>query len=752
MTKRSQCFSRFFSAFLAVVVFLLGFVPQVLAEDASLQNLVATAPAHRPGEIVVLYRDGQVPVLKKFTDDHAAAAALAAFQKDPAVTAVDWNATVHLAADRVTPDDEFFAYQWYLEKIHAPEAWKLVQGSRSVVVGVLDTGVDLNHQDLRNNIWTNPREVLDGLDNDGNGFPDDVHGWDFVDDVGDPQPHFGKAWTETGVNHGTFLSGIIGAVGNNGVGTSGVAWNVRIMPVRVLDSEGMGDVETVAKGIVYALQNGAQILNLSFVGPDRSSVLDAAIIRAHDAGLTVVTAVGNDNAKNGGQNLDQLPNYPVCSDGSGQQNLTIGVAATDETDHKAAFSAYGTHCVDISAPGVSMWGTRYHNVTRPGFGESYGGFWQGTSFATAIVTGAAALLKSMSPSLSNEEIRMLLTKTADPIDALNPTYAGKLGAGRLNLASAVRSLAAALPSAPVSSRALLGVGAPAGMPAEVRLFTQSGAFVRSFAVYNAGFTGGVVAASGDLDADLHDEIVTAPQKSGGPHIRVFDTAGIMKGEFFAYDAKMTGGVSVAVGDLDGDGRAEIITAPASAAQPEVRVFDGDGKMLTSFLAYDPAFRGGVSVAVGDLDADGRAEIITAPGPGGGPHIRVFNSKGNLKTQFFAEEKTDLRGWRVVVGDTQLQGAAGIGVIPATGVAHELHLFNGLGVLYGIVEFATPADNFPVTLGVIDPHGRADVITSVPTSVGTSLSAHDTDGKEHAFVVTYPKGVLKAPNPFVVRKP
>ncbi|MBP9748930.1 S8 family serine peptidase [Patescibacteria group bacterium] len=717
-----------------------------------MQRLVATAPAHRLGEIVVLYQGASLPELKKYDDDQAAAAALVAFRKDPAVVAADWNATVHLAADRVTPDDEFFPYQWYLEKIQAPEAWKLVQGSRSVVVGVLDTGVDLDHQDLRNNIWTNPREVLDGLDNDGNGFPDDVHGWDFVDDVGDPQPHFGKSWTETGVNHGTFISGIIGAVGNNRVGTSGVAWNVRIMPVRVLDSEGTGDVETVAQGILYALQNGAQILNLSFVGPDRSSVLDAAIMRAHDAGLTVVTAVGNDHAKNGGQNLDLMPNYPVCSDGIGQQNLTIGVVATDETDHKAAFSAYGSHCVDIAAPGVSMWGTRYHNVTRPGFGESYGGFWQGTSFATAVVTGAAALLKSMSPSLSNEEIRTLLMKTADPIDVLNPTYAGKLGAGRLNLAAAVQSLANALPTAPVSSRALLGVGAPPGMPAEVRLFTQGGAFVRSFSAYGAGFTGGVVAASGDLDADLHDEIVTAPQSAGGPHIRMFDTAGIMKGEFFAYDAKMTSGVSLAVGDLDADGRAEIITAPASGALPEVRVFDGEGKLLTSFLAYDAAFHGGVAVAVGDLDADGRAEIITAPGVGGGPHIRVFTAKGNLKTQFFAEEKTDLRGWRVMVGDTQRQGAAGIGVMPATGVAHELHLFNGLGVLYGIVEFATPADTFPVTLGVIDPRGRADVITSAPTSAGTSLSAHDTDGKEHAFVVTYPKGTVTAPNPFVVRKP
>jgi hypothetical protein len=399
-----------------------------------------------------------------------------------------------------------------------------------------------------------------------------------------------------------------------------------------------------------------------------------------------------------------------------------------------------------------VWGARYHNVTIPGFGELYGGFWQGTSFATAVVTGAAAMLKSMSPSISNQEIRTLLMRTADPIDALNPSYVGKLGAGRLNLAAAVRSLAASLPTAPASSRALLGVGSPPGMQAEIRLFTQGGAFVRTLSVYNAGFRGGVVAASGDLDADLHDEIVVAPQSAGGPHIRIFDTSGIAKGEFFAFDKKMTGGVSLAVGDLDGDGRAEIVTAPASGTSPEVRVFDGEGRLLASFLAYAPVFGGGVSVAVGDVDADGRAEIITAPGVGGGPHIRVFSGKGNLKTQFFAEDKTDLRGWRVMAGDTQLQGTVGIGVMPATGVAHELHLFNSFGVLYGIVEFATPAENFPVTLGVIDPRGRADVLTSVPVSFGTSLSAHDTDGKEHAFVVTYPKGIVRAPNPFVVRKP
>lgn len=707
-------------------------------------------PPHRPGEIVVLTKGSEVPSKIRFATDAEAEEAIAAYRRDPDVVSVGWNVTFEATADRVNPDDEYFSNQWYLEKINAPEAWTMSEGSKSVVVAVLDTGVDLDHPDLRNNIWTNPYEVLDGLDNDHNGFPDDIHGWDFVNDVGDPRPRFTGAWTETGVNHGTIVSGIIGAVGNNRIGIAGVTWNVRIMPVKVLDDQGLGDVETVAKGIDYAVRNGAQVMNLSFVGLDKSSVLDAAIARAAGAGVTVVTAAGNDNAQNGGHDLDQSPNYPVCSDGGAGKNFVIGVAATDEKDVKAPFSGYGSHCVDISAPGVGFYSTRYQDVTIPNFGEPYGGFWQGTSLATAVVSGAAALLKAVSPSLSPDEIRDFLESTAVPIDGLNPTYAGKLGAGRLDIAAAVAKVIATRTQVR-ENRAYVGTAAPAGLPPEVKLFTPSGAYVRSFMAYGPSMTSGVSAASGDVDGDWQDEIVTAPAGAASGTIRVWSSSGAMKGEFYGFADRSPTGVSLAVGDLTGSGPAEIVAAERSGGS-EVRVFSGTGQLLSSFSAYAPEYKGGVSVAVGDVDADGKDEIITAPLSGGGPHIRIFDLKGDLKAQFFAGDKSDTRGWRVAAGDTQHQGSAGIGVMPASGKADTLELYNGLGVLYGVVEFSASVERFPFAIGDVDGDGRSDVVITAPTPDGVSFAAHDTDGKSKGYAVVYMKPVAALPDPFVVLRP
>lgn len=745
--KLQRASSRLFGVFV-MSVFLFGQIAPgtVFAKTQDVQQLT-----HKKGELVVLFKGSSLPVRIAFSSEDEARAALLVYKKNPQVAEVSWNSLVQVTAERITPDDEYYSSQWYLEKIHAPEAWKISQGSRSVVVAVLDTGVFLNHPDLRNNIWTNPREVLDGLDNDGNGYPDDIHGWDFVDDVGDPQPHFTNGWTNTGANHGTAIAGIIGAVGNNTIGIAGVTWNVRIMSVRVLDSQGLGDVATVAKGIDYAVRNGAQIINMSFVGFEQNEVLSAAILRAHEAGVTIVAAAGNDDAQNGGKNLDANPNYPVCLDGGPGENDVIGVTAIDEKDVKAVFAGYGAHCVDIAAPGVGIWSTRYQNLTIPGLGDAYGGFWQGTSLATAVVTGAAALIKGINPALTSADIANILKKTADPIDDINPLYKGKLG-GRLNLYQAAVAASSAVPTSSVS-RALIGTGAGAGSPPEVKLFTRDGSYVRSFLAYAVKFLGGVHVVSGDLDADLRDEIVTAPASNGGPHIRIFDSNSNLKKEFFAYDQKMTSGLSLAVGDVDGSGRDEIIVAPAKNAEPRVKVFDGSGNLLASFLAYDPAFRGGVHVAVGDIDGDGKAEIVTGPGQGGGPHIRVFDGVGNLKTQFFVGDGTDLSGRRVAVGDTQLQGASGIAVMPASGVAHSLQLFTGVGVLFGVVDFSIASPLFPFALGDLDSHGRSDVLVSTNTQEGSSVSAYDTDGKLRSYVVTYAKGTAKnPPDPFVLAKP
>ena len=151
----------------------------------------------------------------------------------------------------LTSDDPYRSQQWYLDAIGAPAAWDWSTGSRDVVIAVLDTGVDLDHPDLIGNIWTNPGEAVgDGRDNDGNGFVDDIHGWDFIEDDSSPIPDSDSAFDEEAVAHGTAIAGTIGAAGNNAVGITGLNWSVRIMPLRILDNLGEGDSKTAIRALI----------------------------------------------------------------------------------------------------------------------------------------------------------------------------------------------------------------------------------------------------------------------------------------------------------------------------------------------------------------------------------------------------------------------------------------------------------------------------------------------------------------------
>ena len=217
-----------------------------------------------------------------------------------------------------TPDDSHYSSQWYLEKVGAPDAWETTTGSQDVIIAVLDTGVDINHPDLSANIWHNNSEIPNnGLDDDNNGYIDDYYGWDFISESSDPLPKYDDGWTESGIHHGTVVAGVAGAEGNNGIGISGLNWSIKIMPIRVLDGAGLGDTSNVYKGIKYAVNNGADFINLSFVGDNQDSLLNSAIQEAWEAGIIIFAAAGNNNI-----NLNNSPRYPVCNE------YVIGVLAS----------------------------------------------------------------------------------------------------------------------------------------------------------------------------------------------------------------------------------------------------------------------------------------------------------------------------------------------------------------------------------------------------------------------------------------
>lgn len=335
-----------------------------------------------------------------------------------------------------SPNDPYFVDQWYLNKIQAPAAWQTGTGSNDVIVAVLDTGFDLDHPDLVQNTWVNTGEIPNnGIDDDGNGFVDDVHGWDFVDHNNSPEPSISTTYDEGAVSHGTVIAGIIGATTNDANGIAGINWHVKLMNVRILDNTGIGNSEVAREGIEYAVKNHAKIINLSFTGFDNDPQLESTINAAEEAGVLIVAAVGN--TEGGGINVDETPIYPACDGHGSPDNGIIGVASTDETDTKSTFSNYGATCTDLSAPGENILSTVYQNDAWLPFAKGYyQGGWSGTSMAAPMVSGAAALVYATYPHLTPPQLKNVLRLSADPVHVTG-VASGKMGAGRLNVANAL---------------------------------------------------------------------------------------------------------------------------------------------------------------------------------------------------------------------------------------------------------------------------------------------------------------------------
>ncbi len=319
--------------------------------------------------------------------------------------------------------------QWYLEQIGAFDAWDTQTDASSVVVAIIDSGIDLDHPDLAGNIWVND-DPIDGIDNDQNGFIDDRNGWDFVSDDNDPTPDVTEDELDPiAMTHGTMVAGIVGALGNNSVGTSGIAWRVRLMSLRGLNSAGAGSSTDVANAIYYAVANGADIINLSFSGYESDDILNDAIAYAFHSGVVIVAAMGNANV-----NANDKTVYPVCLR-SGEDDYVIGVGASDRRDERADFSNYGSECTDLVAPGVSIFGLSYQDAVN-GYDDFYDNGWQGTSVAAPMVVGASALLLAKYPNLTPTGVRLALEAGVDAIPDTEPEKA-HLGAGRLNVAKAL---------------------------------------------------------------------------------------------------------------------------------------------------------------------------------------------------------------------------------------------------------------------------------------------------------------------------
>ncbi len=324
----------------------------------------------------------------------------------PDVLWVEPNGWVH--ASGIHPDDDFYlAQQESLRLIGLPEAWVFSTGDASPIA-IMDTGLALAHSDLDDKVWTNVGEIAgNDIDDDGNGYVDDVIGWDFVND--DPLP-------QDDDNHGSHVAGIAAAETDNNYGVAGVTWTNPVMALKVLDRDGYGSWEDVAAGIIYAADNGARVLNLSFGGETSSQTIEDAVSYARAQGCLVVAAVGNNAIQ---------PNpveYPAALPG------VLAVAATTLTDEPWEHSNRGPE-VDVAAPGVEIFSTGY---TASFYVNS------GTSMAAPHVSGLAALIWSLQPSLTAGQVAEVITSTAR--DVYTPGWDYRSGWGRIDAKSAVLSL------------------------------------------------------------------------------------------------------------------------------------------------------------------------------------------------------------------------------------------------------------------------------------------------------------------------
>lgn len=340
------------------------------------------------------------------------------------------NPAIPDAPQQTEGADPLFSHQWGMLDIGTREAWKITHGSSDMIVAVIDTGVDYTHEDLLPNIWRNTREIPDnGIDDDNNGYIDDVIGWDFASNDNKPfdltVPPLDILFKGGNAGHGTHCAGNVAARGDNGLGISGVAPNVKIMPLRFITEKGQGTTADAIRAIRYAVDNGAKVMSNSWgsEGEDPSEgaenrALRDAVQYGQDKGVLFIAAAGNGHKGVGYDNdTDKAPSYPSSYD----HDIIISVAALDRNDNLGSFSNWGVRTVDIGAPGVAVYSTMVQNqysdivIDKLGFKAT----WDGTSMATPHVAGAAALYWSAHPTKTWQEVKAAIIGSAKKINAMS---------------------------------------------------------------------------------------------------------------------------------------------------------------------------------------------------------------------------------------------------------------------------------------------------------------------------------------------
>ncbi len=635
-----------------------------------------------------------------------------------------------LQALAVVSNDTLYADQWYLERIAAPTAWNTAKGSPDMVVAVLDTGIDLNHPDLAERLWKNTAEIPNnGKDDDNNGYVDDFDGWDFVSNDRDPSVSLHLATNQDAVSHGTLVAGLIAAETNNNYGFAGVTWEGKVMPLRMLDEAGVGTEQDAAEAIDYAVANGAKVINMSFAGDHAGLLLSQAAERAYEAGVVIVSALGN-NATN----VNLQPVYPACISLHGV-DFIIGVTSVDDQDRGSDFSNYGSDCADLAAPGEGIMGLGYLDSTQ-GYTDFFSGPWNGTSTSSPLVAGAVAILLGAYPDLTPEQVVTVLKLSVDPITSV-VGQAGSFGVGRLNIARALEvgaSFSSFVPGTahedkeplPAEAEAsefspehysFVALGAPAGERPDVRVYRADGIPYATFTAYTLNFSGGVRTILEDFDDDGIPEVVTAAGESGGPHIRIFKAFGSVVNEFFAYSKESTHGVNISVGDIDADGQAEIVTAVGQGVSNDVVVWSQAGEEKLRFAVSGFAPDAPLMVAVADIDSDWQGEILVWS-PEKDSHVAIYNHDGSLFNSL-SLDSVPHDGIALSTGDFDGDSQDEIVASVPTADGASIRLYNKIGAFVGGFSLTQPnlIGGAEVHVADIDFNDVPDIVVAPHAAAG-----------------------------------
>ncbi len=637
------------------------------------QNVRASVPFAHAQSLLPSHKIGPTAYRVTLPASLSVPDAIKLYEQNPDVVSAEPNYFFHASA---TPTDPNYASQAYLPALQLPAAWDKTVGSSSVIIAIIDGGIDMDHPEFTNKLVTG-YDFIDGdsdPDTAPNGIDDDDDG--LIDGEKD---------------HGTNVAGIAAAVTNNGNFGAGTCWNCKIMPIRALDDEGNGDLSTIAAAIDFAVTHKAHIINLSLVG-NYSTTLGAAIDRAYAAGALVVAAAGNE-----GVNLDASPRSPVSNNGDAAgANKVLGVASVNTDGRRSSFSNYGNSAVDIAAPGESVLNAGYGSTTAT---------MSGTSMSAPMIAGIAGLLKSAYPALTPAQLIAKIRLSATASSSVG------IGAGLANTS-------AALTPNPI-------ITAPgSGASGAIKSFSLRGATDRLTEIS----TNGASIAAGDIDADGEDEIIAGADAGHAPLLGLFERDGTPRQiSFYPFDTRFRGGLSVAAGDVDGDGKDEIGVAQASGGQAWIKVMRSNAQH--TLLAYFNAFGSaevGASLAFGDIDRDGKDELIVGAGPGGGPQIRVYDigttaisgsaTGATLKPiSFYAFSSKSRSGISVAAGDLDGDGKDEIIASLLTGEEAWVKAYRYNTDKTVVASFRAYAAGLTcgarVAAGDVTGDGKADILTA-----------------------------------------